>query len=195
VQKGLTSKTVFELRSDSVGIEMKGLWGSKRLSVPFDSIPREPFEVSVRSRGWRFIFYMSIVVMLSTMFASNNDLVSRNVLEFWTAVALVCGLRYWFSRRHYLGFNSTPSLVFEKSKPTKAQFDAFIEALGFQKAESLRTQALSMHAATPADEIHKLAWLKDLGAISETEFARLKGAVVDRDAEPEAQGRSHDPIH
>jgi hypothetical protein len=194
VQRGLLSRTSFLLQEDSVSVEETSPFWRKRYVALYESIPRDPVELTLRSRGWKRILYVAVVILGSTVFAANNDLVGRPVFLFWAVFFVVAALRYATSKRTYLVFQSgTPALVFLKNRPSGVAVQEFIARLQERKAERLRGQLLDAQGVTPAGEIHKLAWLKEQGAISEEEFERLKRAVVE--AAPPAPEPGPETIH
>jgi hypothetical protein len=194
VQKGLVSRTTFVLQGDAVSVDEASPFAKRKYIVLYESIPRDPVEVTLRSKLWRFILYLAVVIFGSAVFASNNELLARPVLIFWGIVLLAALIRYAVSKTTYLIFQSgTPALVFRRNRPSEAAVQAFIARVQERKAEHLRTRFLDAQGTTPAAEIHKLAWLKEQGAISDEEFARLKRAVVD--GTPSAPEPGPDTIH
>ena len=195
VQKYLLSRRTYRLGEDAVSVEESGPLAKKKFVILYESVPRDAVEVTFRSRGWRALLYVAIVIFGSTVFAANNDLLKEPVALFWGLILIATAIRYLTSKATYLVFHSeTPALVFQKDRPTEEAVSAFIVALQERKASHLRERFLDGSGSTPASEIHKLAWLKQQGAISDDEFARLKRSVIESTT-PAPEEPNPDTVH
>jgi hypothetical protein len=186
----------FELVGNGVMVTEKGLTYSRTYRVPFENIPQEHEAVTISSKLRLVVtgILATLAVATGAVSLSGGDAESAAPV-FYGALAIVAGLSFLLSKKSYLVFKSAePPLVVMKDRPTAQAMTAFLEELHQHRTAYLRQQYLiGAHESATADAIHKLHWLRQQGAISDSEFDALKAEIVKPGSgEGPAQGT---PLH
>ena len=151
------------------------------------SLSREAFEATLYSR-WclGFTIVSSFLLLIMTVIhAITKDHLSAVI--FYGTATLICGTLLYVSIADVIGFHvDDPELVpndqllLEKHRPSTQAVEVFVTELVTRREELLRRTYLRRAAdGSQADELVKLFWLKEEGAITEDEFVRLKAIVIE----------------
>jgi hypothetical protein len=114
---------------------------------------------------WFFMFFIWIwllIVVFGDIFRSPD--LSGWAKAIWTIFVILLP---------YLGV-----FVYLIARGHKMSEHAIAQAQAMQDAQTDYIRSVATTASTPADELAKLATLRDQGAISEAEFAAMKAKVV-----------------
>ena len=97
----------------------------------------------------------------------------------WTSlISTVFLLLLWDSWRHYRGIHTHGGpLVFEIRRRSRAELERFLGELENRRIAHVRSHVLA-GGGSDADELRKLVWLKNEGAITDEEFERLKQRIL-----------------
>jgi hypothetical protein len=167
------------------GVEMKEATPlhTVKTFIRFEGISDTFDEVTITSKP---LFWSMIVFWLLAIIVAINALVGGDVEKgaplFWGGFGIVFTFFYLTSREKYLLFKAGQTLTglaILKDKPNKIKFKQFIDNVQTKKAEYLkRTYLTGPVESNSADAIQKLVALKELGALTEEEFSKLKAEVV-----------------
>jgi len=180
-QRRLLTSYRFELVANGVMVTEKGLTYSRAYRVPFENIPEEHEAVTISSKPR--LVTTSILATLAgatgVAYLVGGDVTSETPV-IYGVLAIVAGVWFLFSKKSFLVFKSAePPLVVMKDRPTAQAMAAFLEELREHRTAYLREKYLiGSHESATADAIHKLHWLRQQGAISESEFEALKAEIV-----------------
>jgi hypothetical protein len=109
-----------------------------------------------------FIWIWLLIVVFGDIFRSPD--LSGWAKAIWTVFVILLP---------YLGV-----FVYLIARGHKMSEHAIAQAQAMQEAQTDYIRSVATTASTPADELAKLATLRDQGAISEAEFAAMKAKVV-----------------
>lgn len=171
----------FELVANGVMVTEKGLTYSRTYRVPFENIPAEHEAVTISSKLRLVVtgILATLAVATGAVSVAGGDAESAAPV-FYGVLAVFSGMSFLLSRKSFLVFKTAePALVLMKDRPTAQAMASFLKELHQLRTEYLRQQYLigAPESAT-ADAIHKLHWLRQQGAISESEFDALKAEIV-----------------
>lgn len=183
-RSGLTVAT-YTLGEDAVVVNETGPLRRSRYRVPYVTLSSERFETTVYSKLWLGFAIVTLLACVTVIIADGLG----DSAEGWTAVlvygllTVLFGWLLWRSWRRIVGFESeTLPLVFHVGKPTAQQLEAFLGELVNRKAAYLRQHYLvqTLGNSIP-DELQKLTWLRERGAITDDEYDLLKHRVIHTD--------------
>lgn len=182
-QRRFFTRFEFLLGETHIQVTERRITSSRSYNVPFENVTADPMEVMVSSRGrfWATLVFAALTLLVAILQIVGGD-VDQGAWIVWGSFTIVTGAAYWMSRRTYLVFNAgQPALVVLKGRPSEEVLSAFLEEMQKRKRAYLAQRYLaSTSEGAPADTIHKLAWLREMGVVSPDEFDVLKSDVVRR---------------
>jgi hypothetical protein len=173
----------YRILETGVEFQEKALFQSASHRVAFEEIPDEPQEVKISSKYsfWVMIVFLAIVVFFCLALIAEEDIAPSSLI-LYGILALISTVFYFLSRQKWIVYKAGPntnSLVLLKNKPNKASFEEFVNIVQSRKHEYLKKTYLTGPVeSNSADAIQKLVALKELGALTEDEFSKLKAEVV-----------------
>lgn len=155
---------------------------SRSFHLPFEEVPDEPEAVQTSSRRW---FWGMVVLWTVTLFTGLLELqgeeVDAGAYLFWGAFAVIASLAFAASRARLRVLRAGEStVVMFEGRPDPAALKAFLSELRQRRDAYLVRQYVSGSAAASnvVDEIQRLAWLRERGAITDEEFDMLKRELL-----------------
>ena len=181
VQRRFLKRITVDIVDKGVSVSERTMFTPRKYKVRFESISAEGVEVSNSSqfRFWAAIILFGFALLTGLLELFGQDVGGR-AFAVWLVLGIIAGASYLMSRETFLVYGSArPALVVYKDKPSPAAFTAFIAEVQRRKQDYiLKNYLLETAIGSSADAIHKLAWLKNEGAINNTEFELLKAEIV-----------------
>ena len=181
VQRRFFTRITVQIVDKGVAVSERTMFTPRKYKVAFESIPPEGNEVALSSqfRFWATIILFSLALLTGLLELFGQDVGGRTFIV-WLALGIIAGVGFLLSRETFLVYGSArPALVVYKDKPNPAAFAAFMAELQRRKHDYiLQHYLLDTAVGSSVDAIHKLAWLKNEGAITDTEFELLKSEIV-----------------
>ena len=168
------------LKEKELFVQESSLLNRRSYSVPFEVIPDQFVEVAVSSQWALVLLSITAVVGISKLLAGEE--------AHYFFAALLFGIWFWVSHVTYLVYNCGDlSFALFKDSPSEESVREFVEELKDEKHKYLRETYVGTQTGNLVDELHKLAWLKDNGALTQEEFDRLKASLLDEINKPKRQ--------
>jgi hypothetical protein len=167
------------------GVELKEVTLLRRIQsfIPFEGISEKPNEVTVYSKPFlcaMLIFWLLTVAVSISFFAGGDT--DKGAPIVWGVLGVFFTLLYLASKERYLIFRTNKnieSLVIFKDIPNKTRLTQFLDRIQSKKHEYLKkTYFTGPVESNSVDAIQKLLTLKELGALTEEEFDKLKAEVI-----------------
>ena len=181
VQRRFLTRITVDIVDKGVSVSERIMFTPRKYKVRFESISAEGEEVSNSSqfRFWAAIILFGFALLTGLLQLFGQDVGGRAFI-IWFVLGIIAGASYLMSRETFLVYGSSrPALVVYKDKPSPAAFAAFMAEVQRRKQDYiLKNYLLETAIGSSADAIHKLAWLKNEGAINDTEFELLKAEIV-----------------
>jgi hypothetical protein len=181
VQRRFFTRITVDIVEKGVAVSERTMFSPRKYKVPFESLPPEGNEVTPSSqfRFWATIVLFSLALLTGLLELFGHD-VGGWAFLVWLVLGIVAGISYLMSRETFLVYGSAkPALVVYKDRPKPAAFAAFMAEVQRRKQDYiLKNYLLNTTVGSSADAIHKLAWLKNEGAINDNEFELLKAEIV-----------------
>ena len=181
VQRRFLARIMVDIVDKGVSVSERTMFTPRKYKVRFESISAEGEEVSNSSqfRFWAAIILFGFALLTGLLELFGQDVGGRT-FAVWLVLGIIAGASYLMSRETFLVYGSArPALVVYKDKPNPAAFTAFMAEVQRRKQDYiLKNYLLETAIGSSADAIHKLAWLKNEGAINNTEFELLKAEIV-----------------
>jgi hypothetical protein len=178
-QRKITGRRDFELTEDGIFVKESEFGNKRKYLVPYESLGTEKIEITTFSKrlAWAaFITTCIFVLFFAGWMTTHKDL---GIMLFWGSTALMCGTYLFISWQKYIvyaGENAT--LIFYADIPSKEQLEAFIADVDEARKNYLLSKYAYSQSQTAPDQIMKLTWLRNNGALSEDEFERMKQRIV-----------------
>lgn len=178
---GIFTRT-YILDDESVHVREANFLSRSHYRIPYATLSNEKFEMTVYSKVWLWLTVIPLlfcfIVIIGEILQGGTD--GLLAITLYGTFALLFGVLLWHSMEKVIGFQADDGpLVFSAGKPTKRELDRFLKELSDRKETFLRNQYLQPGCGhSPADELQKLVWLRDQGAITPLEFDKLKQDVV-----------------
>jgi hypothetical protein len=185
-QKKLVGKRSFALVDDGVHVKQAEWFSSQDFMVPFEVIGKHQHKKMIYSKGWlgaAILFLILCTVTAASEFSGKGFSVEKGAYILHGGIALFCAVIAALSRRKLIIYGGKDGpLAFYEGKPSKEKLEAFIEELEIRKRSYLLGKyAYNDRTTSKADELAKIAWLKDQGVITEAEFEKLKQDILGDD--------------
>jgi len=181
-QRNGFSVSTYTLDEDAVVVREAGPLRRSRYRVPYVTLASERFETTVYSKLWLGLaivtFLACLTVFIGEGFAASAD--GWTTVLVYGLLTVLFGMLAYHSWQRIVGFESeTLPLVFRVDKPTPQKLEAFLGELLNRKTAYLRQHYLVQTlGSSPTDELQKLVWLKERGAINDEEYDLLKLRVI-----------------
>lgn len=180
-QRRLLSSSSLTTEYNGIRVIEKGLNKQFSYFVPFEEIPSTSFSLRIYDKVAIMLTVVCSVfaVILAIGFISSGRITVANILF----VALLAGIPAavtWFSRKELTGLGVPGhGLILRANRPSRQAVQAFLQDVQQAKVLYLREMYFDKAAPdTPADELKKLLWLKEHGAISSDEFEVRKHQIA-----------------
>jgi hypothetical protein len=184
-QRRLFKKINYKIAENGVEIKETTPLHTVNSKVPFEAIANEPKETMISSKlfFWAMIFFWVLTIIVIIVGISGGD-VEGDASFIWGGLGVLFTILFFTSREKFLVFKAAPDvlpLVVYKDKPDKDVLASFIENVQSKKREFLRNTYLpGIMEIMASSAIPKLTRLKEMGAITQDEFEKLKTEVVNR---------------
>jgi hypothetical protein len=178
---GIFTRT-YILDDEAVLVKESHFLSRSNYKVPYATLSNEKFEMTVYSKVWLWLTVIPLlfcfVVFLGEFLQGGTD--GLLAIGLYGTFALFFGVLFYHSMEKVVGFQADDGpLVFSAGKPSQPELDRFLKELSDRKETFLRNQYLQPGCGhSPADELQKLMWLRDQGALTPLEFDKLKQDVV-----------------
>ena len=178
---GITSRT-YTLADDAVIVRENNLLSQSKYKVPYSSLSNDRYEMTTYSKAWLWlaVTFFVLTVAIFTGLVVRGATVALVGMALSVPFALIFSVLLWHSIEKVVGFYADDGpLVFSVGKPTPGELDTFLSELTSRKEAYLRNEYPHdgcCHSA--ADEIEKLAWLRDKQVLNAVEFEKLKQDVI-----------------
>lgn len=184
-QRSFHLRLSFRIADAQVEVHERDFLTTRSYTVPFADIAWRPVEVT--NPGHAFFFSGLLFGSLTTIIFFTG-LNSGQPSYFWLSVFLLvtlgCIYFFFFKRTPFIVFpvaSQEPQnpLVLIAHKPSEEQVEAFLATL-HEEWQSFWSNQVTYRdpGFTLTEELARLAWLKDVGAISDGEFENLKAHVL-----------------
>jgi len=182
-QKKIIGKRSFLLVEDGVFINQREWFSSQKYKVLFDVMDNSKVETTIYSKGWLIATILFLGLCLINVgelfFGRKADAIEAllffGIFSFLSAVVLFLSFR----RVLVYGGQYEP-LVFYANNPSKEKLNSFLTELERRRnAYLLGKYAYGQRSFSRADELSKLAWLKEQGVLTAEEFEKLKQRTID----------------
>lgn len=170
----------FELGDESVRFVRRGPFERLEERVPYEKVPEDAFSVTVASRGLR---WAAVVAATLAAVAAVDSLARGGGFgggALYLAFALVFTAGFVMSRASYVGYRcGEREILFLAATPSREALDAFLDELQRRRRHYLWSRYGALQpGTTPTDELHKIAWLRNQGVITQGELEILKAQVM-----------------
>jgi len=171
----------YALEDDAVKVKRTDLFDSESYEIRYEEVSNDPTEVEYSSKA-RVIF--AVVVWCWCGFGITVQVFNERNWKWillWAAAILLAYGIWVVSKRHYLVFQGTNrNLIIPVPKKDDSGMRRFVES--FREQRKSRILATFSQPGVPpgslADEIQKLAWLRNSGVLTDSEFDTLKKNLV-----------------
>ncbi len=181
VQRRFLTRITVEIVDKGVAVSERTMFNPRKYKVAFENIHQEGTEVNPSSqfRFWATIILFGLALLTGLLQLFGQD-VGGWAFMVWVVLGIIAGVSYLMSRETFLVYGSVrPQLIVYKNKPNVGAFTDFMAEVQRRKQDYiLKNYLLNTAVGSSADAIHKLAWLKNEGAINDTEFELLKAEIV-----------------
>jgi hypothetical protein len=181
VQRRFLSRITVDILDKGIAVSERIMFNPRKYKVRFENISAEGEEVSNSSqlRFWATIILFALALLTGLLQLFGQD-VGGWAFLIWVVLGIITGVSYLMSRETFLVYGAVrPQLIVYKNKPNVGAFTAFMAEVQRRKQDYiLNNYLLNTAVGSSADAIHKLAWLKNEGAINDTEFELLKAEIV-----------------
>jgi hypothetical protein len=180
-QRRLFNIREYKLADTHIAVKEENLISKHVYKIKYENISDETFEITTYSKPllWATIIFSALTIFLFLMRLDGGD-VGDDAETIWAGFAILFGLFLFNSREKYVGYKGfNQPLLFYKNKPSAEKLKRFIEQFDETRNQYLREFYLTdNHYLSASDEIQKLAWLKENGAITQEEFEILKKKTI-----------------
>jgi hypothetical protein len=181
-QRHLIQTRDYELGLDGVTILESDIIGSHKFKVRFETINDEPIEVksSSKSAFWATIVFLvfALTSIANLAFEPDADTNAQASPYIWGFFAILTAFSFLLTRRQFIVYGSLNFYRDEKSRPDVLEF---MDKVKSQRLDYFNKHlTLQMGRDTSVNDIARLVWLKDQGAITQEEFNKLKSGVIRR---------------
>ena len=183
---GLSVRT-YTLSDDAVEVTQRSLLRRSVWRIPYVELANERFESTTYSRIWLWLTVISVSLCVVIVVAEvvGGDTEGLSAVALYGVFAVLFGALFWQSREPIVGFHAVNvPLWLGARNPSAASVEDFIANMEKRKLNFLRQNYLiQASGGSIADELQKLLWLRDQGAISAEEYESLKRATLGGDRE------------
>lgn len=171
----------FEIEEDGVVFHYATIFKDEKYKVYFDTMNPNPIETTIFPRIWfgiASVLFFALLYVLQLAMLTEFD--TWNIL--YVALPLIYSLiMIYFKYQKYIVIESTyKPILFLKDIPNKEKQDDFINQIKTaQKAYYLNSNVMGV-TISKLDELERLAHLKNISALTETEFDELKKIVIEQ---------------
>ncbi len=184
VQSCLRGRRKFELQHDGIVVQDHHLFSHQEYKIPFEAISLNRVRKTEYTK--LFLWGMCISLFLATFLGIESLLLRKHDLIestwFYGVLAIVCGGLLFYSRQKNIHYPSEfGTLIFFEGVPSKSALEDFLNEL----ERCHQNYMMDKYGSTPSrsesvgDELARLFWLKERGALTEAEFQRLKSKIID----------------
>jgi hypothetical protein len=182
-QLKLGGKRSFELSERDISVKELGFFEQQEYRIPFELLGDKRFEITTYSKvaAWSTLIMICIFLLFFITWITKSDDFALIIAVLMGIITFFVGLRLFLSWQKLVVYGGEGSnVVFYADVPSKEQVDAFIADIEQCKKEYLlQKYSYAAESNSIADQMLKLTWLKNSGALSEDEFNRIKQRVID----------------
>ncbi len=112
----------------------------------------------------------------------NSDSLSLGIIIFLLCFVGIPALSVWLTRTELTGYGLPGNgFIVYAAKPSRAEVIAFLQALHTAKVQYILRMYIADHEpqSTP-DGLRRLAWLKELGVLTDADYQAQQQAVMAR---------------
>ncbi len=184
-QKGIFKSKYCELRNDDVYVLEKIFLKTNKYSCSYENISSDKVEsvISSKIKLWTMI----ILIVLSLFILIESVTVGKNIngAIFYGIFAVIVGVTYFITREKVIIFKAIPlDIILYQNKPSFQEVQSFCNSLMKNKTEYLEKYFIeSVCNESKISELEKLFELKKNKVITEDEFNKLKGEIINKNFE------------
>jgi hypothetical protein len=181
-QKLLFAKETYTIDFNGVRIQEMSINKNVEGLIPFEQIPMK--------RYFRRRFRPGAIILCMVFSVFNFFLIlgqigdPKGYTQPNTAIASLLMIVIpvaiiWFSRYEYIGYGMPGNgIVFKANRPSRQAVETFMQQIHTAKVAYLRDMYIDKAKELPIDEeLRRLIWLKELGAIEFTEFEERRAQL------------------
>jgi hypothetical protein len=183
LQSSLVGRRNFEIVDDGVLVQTRQFLTRQQYKVPFETISLNRVRTTVYSKPFFLLtllfLALIIVIVVDSMFGGDNE--GIRAIVFYGTFAIICFILFVLSRQRFIAYEAGNHLLaFVEDSPSKQILDEFLVEVesrcmkymthkyGYQRVQN----------ASSAEELARLLWLKERGALTEKEFEQLKLKII-----------------
>lgn len=181
-------RRVFCLEDDGVVVSWRSPSRNLHYKVEFDQIRPEPVEITFWSTKLWIAAIISLCLTIGVAIHELGD-GTMSASWFWLVVTGALALAVHFTHKSQFVFSEGDyPLAILKGRPRSEEVAEFVGEMLHRRQKFLAEESvLERCDRSPADAIHKLAWLHSQGVLSEMEYEILKFDVLIRARGPVIQ--------
>ncbi len=180
-QRYLLSSRNYTIEYNGVRVFEKGFNKQFSYFIPFENVPSTAFSLRMYDKTAIILTVVCSVfaIVIAIGIVQSGQVTIGNILFFLALVGIPAALT-WFTRKELAGLGTPGNgLILRANRPSIQAVQSFLQALRQAKISYLREAYFDK--ATPntsEDELQRLLWLKEHGAISNDEFEARKQNIT-----------------
>jgi hypothetical protein len=183
VQSCLRGRRSFELHYDGIVVLEHHLFSHQEYKIPYESISMNRV---CKTECTKLFLWATILFLFLTAFLAIESVLLRKfdsieATLFYGALAILCGGLFLYSRQHVIIYPSEfGTLFFFEGVPSKSALEEFLNDLELWHRNYMMDKfgPSLPQGESVGDELARLFWLKERGALTDEEFNRLKGKII-----------------
>ena len=180
-RRGVAVRT-YTLTDSAVIVRHCGVLRRTEIIIPYHGLSDERFSTTVYSKPWLLVtIFAAFFALMMVVARSQGDDVELAAEWFYIGIAALAGaafLNSWIEWTGLLG--SGYSLELWTGKPSTDDVNTFLQEVLIRRAAYLHRLRYP-NPPSIAEELEKLAMLRNRGDISAEEFGRLKARLIGPD--------------
>jgi hypothetical protein len=190
VQKSKFTTKIFEIDRDGIIYTEKKPFTQSKYKIPFERIKDEEIYATLCDKGW---LLMTIIFGLMTGIVMLANIADYAYWLTYLMLSLLGLFLFWKSKITYyvIDCNEDEELAFFENKPTRHEYEQFVEELKQTRKEYLLNSYIRRinydKVEDPTYELSSLAQLKENGYITDEEFEQVKKEILNNVLPPEKE--------
>lgn len=169
----------FEIQEDGIRVRTRKFLTSQEYKVPFENITLNRCHTTACSKQllWLSLLFvvLAVVVLLHGLFSGSKDTVSAFL--FYGILAIICIVLYFLSRERFIYYLAGEGmLLFYEDLPSNQSLGEFLDELESRHKKYMNSNYIPRRneGESISNELARLLWLKERGALTEQEYEQLK---------------------
>jgi len=175
-QKKVTGTRTYRLLDDGIMVIVKSFGSVQESKIPYDDVDDQPLLTTAYSKQW---LRLTIVFAVMYVVLGFDEPLGRFALSFG-GLALISATFLLLSWQKYVRYDAGDYwLQFYASVPSDEEVEAFVARIRDRRGQYLKERyGEPMSGDSPTEQVARLHWLREQGALSDAEFEKLKADIV-----------------